>query len=79
MHFSNAVTLATVIGVGEQEFVQEVEVTGGLLSSWTVVMRPLLLAEGGKPANVDGPHKKHIVSESFHGNLKSHQAENVDQ
>jgi hypothetical protein len=39
----------------------------------------LLLAEGGKPANGDGPHKKHSFTESFHNKMKSQQPEDVEQ
>jgi hypothetical protein len=58
---------------------EEVDVIGGLLSSLTVIMWRLLLAEVGKPANGDGPHKKHSVTESLHLKLKAQQPEIVEE
>jgi hypothetical protein len=38
-----------------------------------------VVAEGGKPANGDGPLKKLSAAESFHEKLKSQQPESVEQ
>ena len=39
----------------------------------------LSVAEGGKAANGEGPHKKHSVTESMHEKLRSQQPDSVEQ